>query len=190
MKQTDWMCSALLAALLASCAPYPVYRSEPRPPDLAEAPRDTVERPAVPVSLEDAPHLGAGFELDADSALAALEIPPPRVQIVDPAKISTEKAYQVGRASYYGKRFHGRKTAKGDHFDMHEMTAAHRALPLGTIIKVTNLENGRIVEVEVNDRGPFSRKRILDLSLAAARELDMIRKGSAKVMIEVVKSVK
>jgi len=140
------------------------------------------------VSLEDSTGLEA--EPESEPALAALEIPPPRVYSVDPAKISTENAYQVGRASYYGKRFHGRKTAKGDLFDMHDMTAAHRVLPLGTIIKVTNLENGKVVEVEVNDRGPFNKKRILDLSLGAARELDMVRKGSAKVMIEVVKSVK
>lgn len=189
MKKTGWMCSALWFAAVAGCAPYPLYRSHPHPPaQPAASPETSLERPEVPLSGEGAEKLEA--ETGQDSALAALEIPPPRVRVTDPAKISTANAYQVGRASYYGKRFHGRKTAKGDTFDMREMTAAHRVLPLGTIIKVTNLENGRSVEVEVNDRGPFSRRRVLDVSLEAARQLDMVRKGSAKVMIELVSSVK
>ncbi|MBI2505356.1 MAG: septal ring lytic transglycosylase RlpA family protein [Candidatus Latescibacteria bacterium] len=178
---------ALVVSLLAGCAPYPLYRAVPPPPAPPAEVKSAPERPWVPVPGEE----GADLEAGADSAhVNAVEVPPPQFEVTDPAKISTKNAYQVGRASYYAKRFHGRRTAKGDVYDAHQMTAAHRVLPLGTVIKVTNLENGRIVEVEVNDRGPFSRRRVLDVSLEAARRLDMVRKGSAKVMIEIVKSVK
>ncbi len=105
---------------------------------------------------------------------------------VDPNSISTENAYQIGVASYYGKKFHGRKTANGEIFNMYKLTAAHRVLPLGTPVKVTNMKNGRWVEVKVNDRGPFIEGRIIDLSFAAALELEMVEAGTARVMIELV----
>ena len=91
-----------------------------------------------------------------------------------------------GMASWYGKPFHGRPTASGAIYDMHGLTAAHKELPLGTVIDVVNLDNGREVRVEVNDRGPFIRGRILDLSMGAARKLGMIEKGLARVEIRVV----
>lgn len=92
---------------------------------------------------------------------------------------------QVGNASWYGGKFHGRATASGETFDMHALTAAHRTLPLGTWIEVTNLENGRHAELRVNDRGPFVRGRILDVSRAAARKLGFLVDGTAKVRIVV-----
>jgi rare lipoprotein A len=91
-----------------------------------------------------------------------------------------------GRASYYSDEFHGRKTANGETFDMNALTAAHRTLPFNTILRVTNLENGREVTVRVNDRGPFVGERVIDLSLAAARELDLELTGTAMVRIEVL----
>lgn len=91
----------------------------------------------------------------------------------------------VGAASYYGKRFQGRRTASGERFNMNAMTAAHRTLPFGTNVKVTNRENGRTVVVRINDRGPFAGKRIIDLSRAAASKLGMIREGVVRVAIEV-----
>ncbi len=103
-----------------------------------------------------------------------------------PTEISTEGAYQVGRASYYAHKFHGRKTANGETFDMYAMTAAHRELPLGTIIRVTHLGNGNQLRVRINDRGPFIPGRVLDLSLGAAEELGMVSEGVARVMIEVL----
>ena len=115
--------------------------------------------------------------------------PPQNAHPVDPQNISTDKAYQVGTASYYGKKFHGRKTANGEVFNMYKLTAAHRVLPLGTIAKVTNLANGRWVVVKVNDRGPFIEGRILDLSFGAALEIEMVQQGTAKVMIEIVEAV-
>lgn len=91
----------------------------------------------------------------------------------------------VGLASYYGKKFHGRKTASGERFNMYAMTAAHKGLPFGAMVKVTHLKNGRSVTVRINDRGPFGRGRIIDLSYAAAKHLGMISQGVAKVRLRV-----
>ena len=93
---------------------------------------------------------------------------------------------QEGTASYYGKKFHMRKTASGEVYQITDMTAAHKNLPFGTILKVTNLKNGREVIVRINDRLPGSSKRVIDLSKAAADEIDMVRDGLAKVKIEVL----
>ncbi len=91
---------------------------------------------------------------------------------------------QVGVASWYGPGFHGRTTASGERFDQNDLTAAHRKLPLGSEVRVTNLENGRTITVEINDRGPYAKGRVLDLSKAAARKLGMVEDGVAKVRIE------
>jgi rare lipoprotein A len=90
-------------------------------------------------------------------------------------------------ASYYGEGFHGRKTAAGEVFDQRKLTCAHRDLPFGTRLKVTNLENNRSVIVMVNDRGPWVRGRIIDLSYAAAKKIGMIQKGVVKVKIEKIR---
>ncbi|HEY0975752.1 MAG TPA: septal ring lytic transglycosylase RlpA family protein [Solimonas sp.] len=92
-----------------------------------------------------------------------------------------------GSASWYGKKFHGRKTASGEAYDMYAMTAAHKSLPLPAYVRVTHLENGRSIVVKVNDRGPFHPGRIIDLSYAAAAKLDIIRTGHGPVEIELVK---
>ncbi|MDQ6968274.1 MAG: septal ring lytic transglycosylase RlpA family protein [Mariprofundaceae bacterium] len=91
---------------------------------------------------------------------------------------------QTGTASWYGKKFHGRKTANGERYDMHAMSAAHKTLPLPTMVRVTNLDNGRSVVVRVNDRGPFVKNRIIDLSYAAARSLGYDQKGTARVRVQ------
>jgi|GEM_PF-2441308 rare lipoprotein A (peptidoglycan hydrolase) len=93
----------------------------------------------------------------------------------------------VGIASYYGKEFNGRKTASGERFDMNKCTAAHRTLPFGTMVKVTNMQTGASVVVRINDRGPFSRARIIDLSFAAAAALGIDKTGKARVRIEAAK---
>ena len=92
----------------------------------------------------------------------------------------------VGMVSYYADKFHGRKTASGARFDKNALTAAHRTLPFGTRLKVTNLSNGKSVTVTVNDRGPYAHGRILDLSEAAARSIGMIGKGTVKARLEVL----
>lgn len=89
-----------------------------------------------------------------------------------------------GRASYYAHKFHGRKTSSGEVYDMHKLTAAHRTLPFGTQLKVTNLSNNKSVVVRVNDRGPFKKERLIDVSLEAAKRLEMIGPGVIKVRIE------
>jgi rare lipoprotein A len=93
---------------------------------------------------------------------------------------------QEGVASYYADQFHGRKTANGERFDMHDLTCAHPRIRFNTELRVTNLANGKSVIVRVNDRGPYVDNRIIDLSLAAARKLDMIRSGTSRVRCEVV----
>lgn len=93
---------------------------------------------------------------------------------------------ETGVASYYAEKFHGRKTSSGERYDMHDMTCAHRWLPFGTKLRVTNVSNERSVIVRVNDRGPWKHGRMLDVSKAAAVELDMIRAGTATVRIEVM----
>ena len=88
-----------------------------------------------------------------------------------------------GLASYYGKEFHGRKTASGERYDMHALTAAHRTLPFGTIVKVTNAASGKSVQVRINDRGPFIADRIIDLSYAAAKAIGMLSVGEVRIDI-------
>jgi len=95
---------------------------------------------------------------------------------------------QRGRASWYGKKFHGKKTASGEPYDMFAMTAAHKTLPIPSYVRVTNLENGRTAVVRVNDRGPFHSQRIIDLSYAAAARLDIINDGHADVRIEALQA--
>ena len=94
---------------------------------------------------------------------------------------------QKGNASWYGGKFHGRRSACGIKFDTYRMYAAHKTLPCGAVVKVVNLDNGRSVTVKIVDRGPYKRGRIIDLSYAAAKRLGMVKKGTARVRIEVVK---
>ena len=93
---------------------------------------------------------------------------------------------QTGIASWYGTKFHGRKTSNGDTYDMFELTAAHKSLPLPTYVEITNLENDKSLIVRVNDRGPFHDNRIIDLSHAAAAKLGVLAKGTAKVTIKAI----
>ena len=93
---------------------------------------------------------------------------------------------ETGIASWYGERFHGRRTASGERFDMHALTAAHRTLAFGSIVRVTEIRSGESVDVRINDRGPANGARIIDLSYAAARELGMLRRGLARVKLTVI----
>lgn len=93
----------------------------------------------------------------------------------------------TGLASYYGAKFHNKRTASGEIFNKNALTAAHRTLPFGTQIKVTNLRNGKSVTVKVNDRGPHVRGRIVDLSLGAAKKIGLVHAGTTRVRLEVLK---
>jgi rare lipoprotein A len=97
-----------------------------------------------------------------------------------------QKFTQTGMASYYAGKFNGRKTANGEIYDSKKLTAAHRTLKFGSMVKVTNLKNNKSVVVRINDRGPFAHSRIIDLSQVAAQEIDMLKTGTAKVKIELV----
>jgi rare lipoprotein A (peptidoglycan hydrolase) len=95
---------------------------------------------------------------------------------------------KTGTASWYGRDFHGHVTASGKPYDMYGLSAAHRTLPLGSKVRVTNLDNGRTVEVTITDRGPLGYGRIIDLSFGAARQLGMAKEGLAKVRVEVIQN--
>lgn len=103
-----------------------------------------------------------------------------------PKKVTSYK--EIGIASWYGDDFHSRKTANGDIFDMNAMTAAHKTLPLPSVVRVTNLENGKSIKLLVNDRGPFVNDRLIDVSKKAATVLGFKEQGTAKVKIEFLKA--
>ncbi len=99
---------------------------------------------------------------------------------------AADSSLKVGEASYYHDKFHGRPTASGEPYNREELTAAHRTLPFGTLLKVTRLDTNQSVLVRINDRGPFKPNRIIDLSRKAAEEIDLVHKGIAHVEIEIL----
>ena len=110
------------------------------------------------------------------------------VQILLLFAAAAVSAAETGYASWYGGKFQGRQTASGEIFDTNQLTAAHKTLPFGTIVKVTNLDTGKSVRVRINDRGPFVEGRIIDLSRKAATEIGMMATGIAPVEVEILKS--
>ena len=104
--------------------------------------------------------------------------------IASPTKVGD---IQYGISSYYADKFHGKRTANGEIYDMNGISAAHQTLPLNSVIRVTNLENNRILDMRINDRGPFIKNRILDCSYGAAAKLGFIGKGTTMVKVEVLK---
>jgi rare lipoprotein A len=135
--------------------------------------------PAKAVDLAASPRLQSLEEAVAQAFDDSVTAPP--------AHQSFETLGQ-GEASYYGAELAGNRTASGERFNPSALTCAHRSLPLGTMLRVTNLANGRSVMVRVNDRGPFVHSRILDMSLAAARDIGMVRSGKAMVRLEIVRN--
>ena len=135
--------------------------------------------------LGTVPRLGCAVVLAALGAACAQRATP-----VPPAPVATVPQcapfVQQGVASWYGQAHHGRRTASGVRFDMNALTAAHRTLPLGTELEVENLDNGKKLEVTVNDRGPYVRGRILDLSRAAAQRLGFAHHGTARVRLTAI----
>ncbi len=95
-----------------------------------------------------------------------------------------KKKVQIGKGSWYGKAFHGKRTANGERYNMYDYTAAHRSFPFNSMVKVTNLKNGRSVIVRINDRGPYSGGRIIDLSYLAAKKLGYVKQGVAKLKLQ------
>lgn len=117
---------------------------------------------------------------------------PTETDLTDEDTTSNEESdyviHSTGKASYYGNKFNGRKTASGERFDNNKYTAAHKKLPFGTEIIVENVSNKKRVTVRINDRGPFTKNRILDVSLIAAKELDFVRQGTATIRIYIKKN--
>ena len=130
----------------------------------------------------------SGDKIRRETIAAKIEIPEDEPSVIEKlntvASNTVRKFSQTGTASWYGRQFHGRKTASGETFDMNALTAAHRSLPLNCFIRVTNRNNGKSVVVKVNDRGPFHGNRVLDLSYGAAKQLGITNAGTANVSIE------
>ncbi|WP_291322763.1 septal ring lytic transglycosylase RlpA family protein [Desulfonatronospira sp.] len=154
--------------LVVACTPRKVH--PPSPPSKIEKPREETARPDLPIT-----------KLDKDRKYTVLG------QTYIPLS-SSEGFEEEGIASWYGPKFHGKKTASGEVYNMYAMTAAHRLLPMHTKVQVTNMENDKTIRLRINDRGPFKDDRIIDLSLAAARELDIIGPGTAPVRVKAVGS--
>ncbi|MGH7854091.1 MAG: septal ring lytic transglycosylase RlpA family protein [Candidatus Binatia bacterium] len=129
--------------------------------------------------LSDAPFF---FAL---ALLVGCSVPAGKVRVPEP---TVERLSQTGMASWYGPGFHGKATASGEIYNQNDFTAAHQTLPLGTRVRVTNLENGSATEVLINDRGPFAKNRIIDLSHSAAQQISMIGPGTALVRVDVLNS--
>ena len=137
----------------------------------AVMPNDRIRVEMLPILLASVVLAGDCAEHKAPSTISA----------------STERHYaETGQASWYGKAHQGERTASGEPFDMHALTAAHRTLPFGTIVRVTDVRSGRSVKVRINDRGPIRHDRIIDLSYEAAKRLGFIARGTARVEITVI----
>jgi len=148
---------------------------------LMRAPADN-ETPVAATEIASIPEAAPRDTIAAPEELAA---PEPLPIAIPPLPVIARRM-QTGIASWYGEHWQGRKTASGVPFDTAKLTAAHRSLPLNTVVRVTNLLNGRSVEVTVNDRGPYVGRRVIDLSEAAAHRIGMIKKGLVPVRIEMV----
>lgn len=158
---------ALLTLILlsAGCGHKPVSVATPSAPSIQQAPRGT-------------PAERSGKARTVEIPLESLEIPPDTKPLL----------IETGTASWYGAPYHNRRGSNGEIYDMHAMTAAHRTLPLGSIVRVTNPQNGNSAIVQITDRGPFIEGRTIDLSRAAAEKIGLVQKGTALVRIEVLKT--
>ena len=148
--------------------------------------RQTIQIPVAAALIAAAPFLASCAEREVPPATPVHTAP-----ALEPAAVEGHREVyrETGTASWYGKEFHGRKTASGEIFDMYGISAAHRILPLGTTIRVTNLDNYMSIKVRVNDRGPFARNRVLELSYGAAKELGFVAQGTARVKVETLEPV-
>lgn len=201
----------LLLCLLTACVDLPPERPvRPRmAPVVVGAPGNT--RPPIKVAPAPAKSCANCPTADKDYGPTEAEIPVDLADTPDAVPVTEAKSrygnpegydalgkhyvvvqetprgfIETGKASWYGKKFHGRRTANGEFYDMFKMTAAHKTLPLPSYVRVTNLRNNRSVVVRINDRGPFHSGRIVDLSYAAAAKLDMLQHGETEVTLEVL----
>ena len=159
----------LLLAVLSGCGSNYVRDGEPRggSASIPNLPADAVPRP------EPRSRYGNGPIYEVFGRTYA---------VMDDSRGFKER----GVASWYGKKFHGNLTAMREPYDMYEMTAAHKTLPMGTRVRVTNMDNGRSVILRINDRGPYIKRRIIDVTKGAAKKLGFLKKGVVPVMVEVL----
>ena len=174
---------ALHPVLLLTCAAFAVSA-----PARADSPHSGAEIRSVPEQLLPATP-AAPIEAEAELPAAAepdAAAPAENAPHGIPAEEAEAAFERIGEgvASYYGHELAGNRTANGERFDPNGMTAAHRTLPMGSKLRVTNKSNGKSVIVRINDRGPFARGRVLDVSLGAAKKIGMVRSGTARVLID------
>lgn len=168
--------TALVAALLAAC-------SSPPPP----APKEAAPKPSSSLGVKPSSTLSLTEQLERLAPAPRLRLPDPLQAAQDAldeeARSTARPSDQQGIASWYGGKFHGRRTASGERFDRNDFTAAHRSYAFGTKLCVVHLRSGNSVIVRVNDRGPFAHQRILDLSEAAAHSLGLRQSGTGKIQL-------
>ena len=160
-------------AFFCGCASRRTTASQPESPQPADNSDKTAE-----ANPREGAEVTPGGKAVAGTAIPRRDAAPP-----NPAM---SKYTEEGKASWYGVPFHGRRASNGEVYDMNKLTAAHRTLPFGTVVRVTNLSNGKSTVVRITDRGPFVDNRIIDLSMAAAREIDSIGPGVVPVRLEIV----
>lgn len=184
------LCTLLMSgAGLTMAAPEPAASDEGDRPALLSVSTLTSTTTAAVAAVAEAASAPVSAAVSAVSAVTtAIAEPVQRIRSAAATTTArvTGQPHQTGVASYYADKFHGRKTASGETFDNGELTMAHRTLPLGTLVKVTNLANNTSVVVRVNDRGPYSGGRVADLSRAAAEKLKMIQRGIVDVALHIV----
>lgn len=156
--------TCLVLFVVEGCTLIPGARVGPEPTDTTTSQPAIIETPVMPPE-QPAPPVRPKASAKEDSSKVG-------------------KLPQTGEASWYGSKFHGKTTASGETYNQEGLTAAHASLPFGSKVKVTNMSNGKSVEVEITDRGPFAKNRIIDVSRAAAKALDMKDSGTTKVRLE------
>lgn len=190
--------AASLLALLTACTTLPAPNAPPSAPvaPLASEALPAAEPVAAPpasaaprasrISDFISRHLLRRAEKPAPAPVAEA-VPVPETPVDEKYRLTGEDALELerGQASWYGSQFHGRRTASGENYDKYALTAAHKTLPFGTIVRVRSLKLGREVDVRINDRGPFSAGRVIDVSEAAAEALGLVGAGVAEVSLNV-----
>lgn len=194
-------------ALLSGCTTLPDPQAAPAPTTsmapvapvspLSEPPAPLLSTPAAPtVRSRLTDFLARRTHQPVEAPVVAVELPTPaevpEAAVDEKYQLTGEAARELerGHASWYGAQFHGRRTASGEHYDKYALTAAHKTLPFGTIVRVRSLALGREVDVRINDRGPFSHGRVIDVSQAAAEALGLTSAGVAEVSLRVSSKLK
>lgn len=188
--KTSFIITLLFVLFLTACSGHKQARIDvPPPPPIsppAELPPTTTPKVAEQPSKKEEPHVQPEPPAVAVDETKRADEDEAKLQTAVPEN-SAPLQTQTGMASWYGPPFHNRRGSNGEIYDMNGMTAAHLTLPLGTIVRVTNVKTGSSALVRITDRGPFVKGRVIDLSLAAAKKLDVWRVGLAEVKIEVLK---